>query len=526
MNTRRGVVLIVVLVAIALLSLAAYTFTELMLAEHEAADLHGRALRAQALADSGVTWVEHVLSEEETVRRNAGGLYDNLSRFRGQLVLPNEADDGPGGFAVLAPNVNDSGDYDGSRFGLEDESTRLNLNILLVAEESQENGGRELLMALPAMTEDVADAILDWIDEDDEVRELGCEIEHYSGLDPPYAPKNGPLETVEDLLLVRGVTPELLFGRDTNRNGTIDPDEAANSAIAVIEDERGDMSRGWSAYLTLHSQEKNVRPDGDEWIDLNADDLKQLHADLSEAFSETWATFVVAYRQNGPYTGSQGNSQGGEGEDESDDAGGPATGKLDFEQEGRFPLTSVLDVVGVRVRVQFDDEEEASILQSPFPALGEGLAQFLDKAAVNTEDTIPGRININQAPRAVLLGIPGMSEEIVNEILSQRELELTDDESPRRHETWLMTEGLVSLDEMRQLLPFVCVGGDVYRAQIVGFLDNGGPTTRVEAVFDATGEQPRLLFWRDVSHLGRGWPLETLGAGGGGDLEPGMADAG
>ena len=74
-----------------------------------------------------------------------------------------------------------------------------------------------------------------------------------------------------------------------------------------------------------------------------------------------------------------------------------------------------------------------------------------------------------------------------------------------------MTEGLVTLEEMKNLLPFVCVGGDVYRAQIVGYFQGGGPSVRAELIFDATGTEPRVLFWRDISHLGRGYALETLG---------------
>jgi len=38
--------------------------------------------------------------------------------------------------------------------------------------------------------------------------------------------KSGPYDSLNELLLVRGVTPELLFGKDKNRNGVIDPDEA------------------------------------------------------------------------------------------------------------------------------------------------------------------------------------------------------------------------------------------------------------------------------------------------------------
>jgi hypothetical protein len=83
------------------------------------------------------------------------------------------------------------------------------------------------------MTIEIADAILDWLDDDDEPREFGAEA-NTTRRWPPYAPKNGPLETVEELLLVRGVTPQLLFGCDVNRNGMVDPDEmalAGNSAI-------------------------------------------------------------------------------------------------------------------------------------------------------------------------------------------------------------------------------------------------------------------------------------------------------
>ncbi len=61
------------------------------------------------------------------------------------------------------------------------------------------------------MDVNIADAILDWLDPDDTPRENGAEVDYYAAQNPPYAPKNGPLDTIEELLLVRGVTPELLF---------------------------------------------------------------------------------------------------------------------------------------------------------------------------------------------------------------------------------------------------------------------------------------------------------------------------
>lgn len=44
----------------------------------------------------------------------------------------------------------------------------------------------------------------DWLDEDDGARVDGAEDQYYLELDPPYRPRQGPLESVEELLLIRG----------------------------------------------------------------------------------------------------------------------------------------------------------------------------------------------------------------------------------------------------------------------------------------------------------------------------------
>src|SRR5690606_10485790 len=107
---------------------------------------------------------------------------------------------------------------------------------------------------------------------------------------------------------------------------------------------------------------------------------------------------------------------------------------------------------------------------------------------------------------------PGIDEETVSEIIATREIDPFLNENPaRRHETWLLTEGIVDLDQMKQLIPLVSAGGDVYRAQIVGYFDEGGPAARIEAIIDSSRATPRLVFWRDISHLGRGYSLDTLG---------------
>jgi len=186
--------------------------------------------------------------------------------------------------------------------------------------------GRTLLMALPSMTEDIADAILDFIDADDEPREFGAEREYYSQLPIPYAPVNGPLQSIEQLLLVRGVTPSLLFGLDQNRNGVLEQSElmAAQQSGVAVGASSGAASTtsststelpelGWGIYLTLYSKEKNVGADGTARININGADLATLQTDVSAAAGEDLATFIIAYRSNGAGAGGGPTSGGGAG---------------------------------------------------------------------------------------------------------------------------------------------------------------------------------------------------------------------
>lgn len=58
----------------------------------------------------------------------------------------------------------------------------------------------------------VADALLDWRDSDDLVRSDGAEKDFYQTKGLPYEPADGPFKSLTEMLLVRGVTPEMFWG--------------------------------------------------------------------------------------------------------------------------------------------------------------------------------------------------------------------------------------------------------------------------------------------------------------------------
>ena len=58
----------------------------------------------------------------------------------------------------------------------------------------------------------ISDSILDWIDADKNHRLNGAEDDYYRRQNPPYYAKNGKIETMDELLKIRGMTREILYG--------------------------------------------------------------------------------------------------------------------------------------------------------------------------------------------------------------------------------------------------------------------------------------------------------------------------
>ena len=91
-------------------------------------------------------------------------------------------------------------------------------------------------------------------------------------------------------------------------------------------------------------------------------------------------------------------------------------------------------------------------VQSPFTegTMSSDLPKLMENTTTSTEQTIQGRININQAPRAVLLCIPGMTSDIADQIIAKRIEDPKDDSQDHHYETWPLTEGIVPLKTMKK----------------------------------------------------------------------------
>ena len=81
---------------------------------------------------------------------------------------------------------------------------------------------------------------------------------YYQALDHPYSVKYAPFDSVEELLMVRGVTGQILFGEDWNRNGVLDANENDGDNLFPPDNSDGQLERGLYPYLTVWSSEPNT----------------------------------------------------------------------------------------------------------------------------------------------------------------------------------------------------------------------------------------------------------------------------
>lgn len=121
----------------------------------------------------------------------------------------------------------------------------------------------------------LAAAIVDYIDDDDQPTEIDVKgLDNWEFGDPMsedyyYNPqqdpssvdafgpenimKNGPLSSVEELLLVPGMTEVIFFGEDENENGELDDNEDDGDATPPFDNEDGELQIGLRDFVAVFS---------------------------------------------------------------------------------------------------------------------------------------------------------------------------------------------------------------------------------------------------------------------------------
>jgi len=190
---EQGVALVMVLWIFIFLSVVAANFSLSVREEGWAAFRYAEQTEGYYMALAGFQrGLYQLLVENEGVPETAE--QEESPEVTGQL------------YGVWSDAVLRSGSY---RIRLVDEGGKVNLNQ--ANEQTLQRIFNNIGIEQPLVAI-LVDSIMDWRDQDDLHRVNGAEKEYYLSLANPYTPKDGPFDAVEDLLWVRGVSPELYYG--------------------------------------------------------------------------------------------------------------------------------------------------------------------------------------------------------------------------------------------------------------------------------------------------------------------------
>ena len=320
------------------------------------------------------------------------------------LAMINELDDNSMGDV-------ETGTYDIRHFiddveyiGPQDEHSKANINLLTSTE----------LMNIPDMTPDVAGAIADWRDADENASLVGAEKTYYANRGLGYEPRNSNFRSFAELELVAGVWPEYTRAEDWNLNGRLDANEDDGERTWPDDDPNGILDAGWSGIITASSRTGPNGPSGLPRLNLKQATPEEVVE--RTGVTEQQASALIAYSQvpnarlenllvtplsmlssnRSGAQGAQAGSSGGSGGRSGRSSGGRTTGGTGVAQTGPGDLDA------------------------------KGLGNVLNECAL-TEFTRPGpgKININTVSARVLRDVFDMNPKLVDTLISRRDAKPT-----------------------------------------------------------------------------------------------------
>ncbi len=468
---RRGLILPVILIILLLLGLLSASYVLQIQADYSAGRSVAERLQCRLAAEAGIQKVMLML---RTDRDKVDSWYNNPDEFDQALVWSPSAEPEEIGevdffpedetmayrFSIVADDPTDdpADDVVQIRFGITDESSKLNINV---ATEAQ------LLKLITPLVPDeqnpleLVHALLDWRDEDDEAREFGAESEYYQSLKVPHRVKNAPFDTVEELLMVKGFNGKILYGEDYDRNGLLTENEDDGDIKFPDDNQDGELERGLYPYITVYSQEFNVANDNKPRINLFADQ-STITEDLQEIFDQEIVDFIFGA----------------------------------LRKEGTDKTNSLADLLKPRI-------VRNRLTESPIT--GADAITLFDKCTLDPTPQRMGLINVVTAPRKVLQCIDGLTGQNIDDIITKR---ATLEPAKKATTAWLWTEGVFKETEQYAAVQHqITARGRQFTIESIGFSDHKGLYSRLQVIVNMRGPMAQIVYYRDLTKLGLAYPI-------------------
>ena len=451
----RASILVGLLWCVALLSIVVISVLHTARMDLMVVKNYGDRIQAHYLAVAGIEKAKALLyrnaqERSRSGKNHTGELYNTPEQFRDMAL-------GRGQFRVLRRARQDEGG--GIVYGVSDEESRLNVNT----------ADNESLAKLNGMSALIAAALADWRDADNAASPGGAEAEYYLGLQPPYQPRNGPFQTVRELLMVKGISSDLLLGQDTQQNGLLESAEDSLASPARTDTQAADVDTGWAGILTVDSTGNNVSASGTDRVNVQSADEATLTG--VSGITPVIARAITAYRgQNRlqsiadllDVTRPQNNQN-------QNPARGNSRSNLSLpnQNQGNAASPKVIDA-----NLLMDIADDITVA---------------DSTAAQA-----GLINVNTASLAVLACLPGVDRDLAQAIISYRQ-----SSGFLPNIAWLLKVPGMNQDIFKQVAPLVTARSETFRILSEGKVTSTGARQRIQAIVHVGLNDVATLSYRE-----------------------------
>ena len=410
------------------------------------------------------------------------------------------------------------------------------------------------LQRLPVFRDnpDLTAAIIDWRTPATQMLPNGAKSDYYNGLSPAYDCKCALYDSVDELLLVKGITPTILFnsasgsaidpnadpsttgslpgiGKTTTRaatrqapaggsaaasGGTAGAGAAGGAAAATVGDTDwtdiyNNTNVPLSELFTTAGRERNVAADGTLRVNINSATSQDLQDKLG--IDATLADGLVRFRSSGPIgSAAGGNPAGGApkpatpaaltpaktSRQAAGAAGGPATGggaagsgtAGGAAPGGGGAAAQVFKTIGDLMNVPGRETFDRATMQ-----------KIADHISVDDKPYHENLVNINTAPQEVLATVPGMDHATLQAIVDYRQ-------GGSVFQSLGDLFGITTLtrEQYINVIGHLCTKSSIYRVRVRVAMPGQQGIYAISALVELTDYGPRIRQWHEITRK-PGW---------------------
>jgi DNA uptake protein ComE-like DNA-binding protein len=331
-------------------------------------------------------------------------------------------------------------------YGLTDEAGKVDLNT----------ASYPMLQKLPNIPISAAASIVNWRGTTLSGDGQGATDGDYAQLPDPYHLKQSVFESTDELSLIIGITPDLLFGSDTNRNGVLDAGEQTASGVSAAINGGTGSNLGIFPFVSAWGRRTSAAASGAGLLDVNSAQTALLQATLQNAGIDSGRAQAIA----------------------------TATRNIIRPPRGIVPKI---------FRNIWDWAVQVNLASSEF-------SKVLTKVTTNPPSTA-AKMNVNTASRVALACLPGLQPSDADAIIAHRQSIAS---SSLSDISWLLD--VVPKNELAGIGSRVTGVSTCFSGDIVAVSGDGRAFKRFMIVIDGRKNPSRIIYRRDLTSYG--WPLD------------------